>query len=181
MTDLHNYREVGKFYLLSPILTPIGAVDAQKLTEQIDYMIDEKKYILGIDLSEIDFLYSDCLNVLAKKSEDILSKGGKLILLTAEVNIQQAIQNAGLIELLPYYQKETDLLLASMESAGVASENKITAEISALTSKESLVSPEEVSEEFPKYYGAKHSSSRLFLLVIVLILTSAYGVWYSFG
>lgn len=181
MTDLHNYREVGKFDLLSPMLTPIGAVDAQQLTEQIDYMIDQKKYILGVDLLGIDFLYSDSLNVLAKKSEEILSKGGKLILLTTEVNIQQAIQNAGLIELLPYYQKETDLLLASMESAGVGSENKITAEISALTSKESLVSPEEVSEEYPKNYGAKHSSSRLFFLLIVLILASAYAIWYLLG
>ena len=121
------------------------------------------------------------LNVLAKKSEEILGKGGKLILLTAEVNIQQAIQNAGLIELLPYYQKETDLLLASMEAAGVTSENKATAEISTLNSQESLASPEEISEEFPEYYGAKHSSNRLFFLLILLILATAYGSWYLFG
>ena len=181
MTDLHNYREVGKFDLLNPMLTPIGAVDAQKLTEQIDYMINEKKYILGVDLSGIDFLYSDALNVLAKKSEEILSKGGKLILLTAEVNIQQAIQNAGLIELLPYYPKETDLLLASMAPTVVNSENKATAEISALSSNESLASPEEVSKEFPENYGAKSSSNRLFFLLIILILSSAYAAWYFFG
>ena len=78
MPQLKNYREVGIFDLLSAPLNPIGAFDAEQFKKDVRALLAEKtdeKY-LAVDLSGLDFVYSDAYNAFIQFQQEMEDRKG---------------------------------------------------------------------------------------------------------
>lgn len=82
MVQLKNYREVGIFDLLSAPLNPIGAFDAESFKVDVRALINKKSNFIAVDLTGIDFLYSDAYNALMLFQKELATTGGVIGILT---------------------------------------------------------------------------------------------------
>lgn len=133
-----NYREVGIFDLLSAPLTPIGAFDAEQFKKDARALIDSKPddHFIAVDLTGLDFVYSDGFSAFLQFQGELSSKGGMLALLVSNANIMDGLKKTGLDRKLKVFSVETEMMAfslhtqspeemapASEEPAPVASQN----------------------------------------------------------
>ncbi|MBR4783971.1 MULTISPECIES: STAS domain-containing protein [Fibrobacter] len=122
MTQLKNYREVGIFDLLSAPLNPIGAFDAEQFKKDARKLIDDNpddKFV-AVDLTGLDFVYSDAYNAFVQFQSELSSKGGMLALLSNSPSIADGLRKAGLDRSLKVFSFEAEMMSFSLHSRGPA-------------------------------------------------------------
>ena len=122
MTQLKNYREVGIFDLLSAPLNPIGAFDAEQFKKDARKLIDENpddKFV-AVDLTGLDFVYSDAYNAFVQYQSELSAKGGMLALLSNSSTIADGLKKAGLDRALKVFGAEAEMMSFSLHSHGPA-------------------------------------------------------------
>lgn len=122
MTQLKNYREVGIFDLLSAPLNPIGAFDAEQFKKDVRKLIDDNpddKFV-AVDLTGLDFVYSDAYNAFVQFQSELSSKGGMLALLSNSPSIADGLRKAGLDRSLKVFSFEAEMMSFSLHSRGPA-------------------------------------------------------------
>ena len=122
MTELKNYREVGIFDLLSAPLNPIGAFDAEQFKKDARKLIDENpddKFV-AVDLTGLDFVYSDAYNAFVQFQSELSGKGGMLALLSNSATIADGLKKAGLDRSLKVFGAEAEMMSFSLHSHGPA-------------------------------------------------------------
>jgi len=122
MTQLKNYREVGIFDLLSAPLNPIGAFDAEQFKKDARQLIDDNPddKFMAVDLTGLDFVYSDAYNAFVQFQGELSAKGGMLALLSNSPTIADGLRKAGLDRTLKVFGAEAEMMSFSLHSHGPA-------------------------------------------------------------
>jgi anti-anti-sigma regulatory factor len=140
MSQLKNYREVGIFDLLSAPLNPIGAFDAEQFKIDAQVLLDQGSKHVAVDLTGLDFLYSDAYNAFMQFQQALSRVDGSLGILTDNKIIIDGLHRAGLDRSVHVFREEAALMgysikenaaEAKYESASVPvnSENASVAEL----------------------------------------------------
>lgn len=115
MSELSNYRAVGLFDLLSAPITPIGAFDAEQFKKDVRPLLDKGSAFVAVDLTGLDFLYSDACSAFNQVRAELSQKNGAFALLTDNDIVVDCIRKAGLDKSLLVFRKEAAMLAFSMK------------------------------------------------------------------
>lgn len=118
MAQLKNYREVGIFDLLSAPLNPIGAFDAEQFKKEARDLLTEKpdEQFLAVDLTGLDFVYSDAYNAFIQFQQEMAAKGGIFAVLSNNKIIVDGLKKAGLDKTIHVFAYEADMMSFSLQS-----------------------------------------------------------------
>lgn len=118
MPQLKNYREVGNFDLLSAPLNPIGAFDAEQFKKDVRELLAEKQdeKFLAVDLTGLDFVYSDAYNAFIQFQQEMSSRGGMFAVLTNNKIIVDGLKKAGLDKTIKVFAFESDMMSFSLHA-----------------------------------------------------------------
>lgn|SRR5690554_6575034 len=89
--------------------------DSSLLKECVHSLIANGKRNFAIDLTGLDYLYSDTINVLMALNKRALEVSGRLSLLSPQVEVLQILKRAGIHNILRIFDTEEDLLKTSEE------------------------------------------------------------------
>ncbi len=115
MSELNNYRAVGLFDLLSAPITPIGAFDAEQFKKDVRPFLDKGATFVAVDLTGLDFLYSDACSAFNLVRQELAEKDGAFALLSDNDIVVDCIRKAGLDKSLLVFRKEADMMAFSMK------------------------------------------------------------------
>lgn len=115
MSELSNYRAVGLFDLLSAPITPIGAFDAEQFKKDVRPFLDKGSAFVAVDLTGLDFLYSDACSAFNQVRQELSEKNGAFALLSDSDIVVDCIRKAGLDKSLLVFRKEADMMAFSMK------------------------------------------------------------------
>lgn len=87
--------------------------DSNLLKDTLNSFIAEGKRNFAIDLSPLDYIYSDAINVILALNRRILDVSGRLSLLSPNPEVRSILERTGLHNILKIYETETDLLRSS--------------------------------------------------------------------
>jgi anti-anti-sigma factor len=87
--------------------------DSNLLKDTLNSLIAEGKRNFAIDLSPLDYIYSDAINVVLALNRRILDVSGRLSLLSPNPEVRSILERTGLHNILKIYETETDLLRSS--------------------------------------------------------------------
>lgn len=87
--------------------------DSNLLKESINNYIASGKRNFAIDLTPLDYIYSDTINVLMALNRRVLDVSGRLALLGPQPEVLQILKRAGIHNILRVFETETDLLKTS--------------------------------------------------------------------
>lgn len=211
MAELKNYREVGIFDLLSAPLNPIGAFDAEQFKKDVRDLLNEKQdeKFLAVDLTGLDFVYSDAYNAFIQFQEEMAIRGGVFALLTSNKIIIDGLKKAGLDKKLQILASEEDMMSFSLHAqssdapveAPVASQNVSSQNASASQDETKVVPPASRQtgshRRFTKSFNAivkddkkqkkgldvpfdEEPSSARTVIVVILLLLVAFGATLAF-
>ena len=128
MDQLKNYREVGIFDLLSAPLNPIGAFDAEQFKKDVRALLDERSEdkFVAVDLTGLDFLYSDAYNALLLFQTEWSARGGMMAMLTNNTTITDGLKKAGLDKKLKVFAFEAEMMAFSLHNQAPQEPSMIT-------------------------------------------------------
>lgn len=128
MDQLKNYREVGIFDLLSAPLNPIGAFDAEQFKKDVRALLDERSEdkFVAVDLTGLDFLYSDAYNALLLFQTELSARGGMMAMLTNNATITEGLKKAGLDKKLKVFAFEAEMMAFSLHNQAPQEPSMIT-------------------------------------------------------
>ncbi len=106
-------RVSGIFEIIQPVLEKGEVFDSNLLKDTVNSLIAEGKRNFAIDLSPLDYIYSDAINVILAINRRILDVSGRLSLLSPISEVRSILERAGLHNILKIYDSETDLLKSS--------------------------------------------------------------------
>ncbi|NLG16998.1 MAG: PEGA domain-containing protein [Fibrobacter sp.] len=87
--------------------------DSNLLKESINNYIASGKRNFAIDLTPLDYIYSDTINVLMALNKRVLDVSGRLALLGPQPEVLQILKRAGIHNILRVFETETDLMKTS--------------------------------------------------------------------
>lgn len=87
--------------------------DSTLLKNMINSLIAEGKRNFAIDLSPLDYIYSDAINVILALNRRILDVSGRLSIMGPSPEVRQILERTGLQNILKIFDTETELLKSS--------------------------------------------------------------------
>lgn len=87
--------------------------DSTLLKNMINSLIAEGKRNFAIDLSPLDYIYSDAINVILALNRRILDVSGRLSLMGPSPEVRQILERTGIQNILKIFDTETELLKSS--------------------------------------------------------------------
>lgn len=89
--------------------------DANLLEQTVNSLIEDGKRNFAIDLSKIDYLYSDSINKFINLNHKVLNVYGRLTLLSPNNQVDKILKRAGIQNFLKIYESVDELQRASDE------------------------------------------------------------------
>ena len=128
MADTKN---VGLFLLLPAPLNPIGAFDAETFKANFRSVIvanSDAKFI-GVDLSGIDFVYSDAYNAFMQFHQELSKRNGVFAVLADKESLAKSLKKVGLERFVRIFSSEADMAsYATVEQKAAVSEPSLKPE-----------------------------------------------------
>ncbi len=118
-----HVRTVGIFDVIEPVLEDGEVFDSSLLKETVNSFIATGKRNVVIDLAQLDYIYSDSINVLMALNKRISDVNGIIALLNPMPEVVQILQRAGIYNSLRIYNSDEQLLVASEEIMSQSSAN----------------------------------------------------------
>jgi|WetSurMetagenome_2_1015567.scaffolds.fasta_scaffold00079_34 anti-anti-sigma factor len=87
--------------------------DSTLLKNMLNSLIAEGKRNFAIDLSPLDYIYSDAINVILALNRRILDVSGRLSLMGPTPEVRQILERTGIQNILKIFDTETELLKSS--------------------------------------------------------------------
>ena len=109
MTESKN---VGLFLLLPAPLNPIGAFDAESFKAIFRTAMaenDEVKFI-GVDLSGIDFVYSDAYNAFMQFHQELSKRNGTFAVLADKESLAKSLRKVGLERFIRIFMSADEMV-----------------------------------------------------------------------
>ena len=119
MTETKN---VGLFLVLPAPLNPIGAFDAETFKANFRSLMTEKadaKFI-GVDLSGLDFVYSDAYNAFLQFHQELSKRNGTFAVLADRESLARSLKKVGLERFIRIFMSEADMAAYPRVEQGVA-------------------------------------------------------------
>lgn len=108
-------RSLGVFEILTPRQESQEVFDADRFRQAVNSLLERKVRQLVVDLSGIDYLYSDAINALVSINRRILEQAGRMSLLAPQPKVHEILMRSGLDSLFRIYKAEAELSAESME------------------------------------------------------------------
>lgn len=89
--------------------------DSSLLRDVVTEQIKAGKRNFSIDMSSLDYIYSDTINVLMALNKRVLDVNGRLSILTPQPEVLQILKKAGIHNFLKIFETETELLKSAEE------------------------------------------------------------------
>lgn len=144
MADTKN---VGLFLLLPAPLNPIGAFDAETFKANFRSVIvanSDAKFI-GVDLSGIDFVYSDAYNAFMQFHQELSKRNGVFAVLADKESLAKSLKKVGLERFVRIFSSEADMAsYATVEQKAAVSEPSLKPE--TILQPETVPQPESVPQ-----------------------------------
>jgi anti-anti-sigma factor len=106
-------RNSGLFEIIQPVMEKGEVFDSTLLKNMINSLIAEGKRNFAIDLSPLDYIYSDVINVILALNRRILDVSGRLSLMGPSPEVRQILERTGIQNILKIFDTETELLKSS--------------------------------------------------------------------
>ena len=106
-----NIKNIGSFLVLPAPLNPIGAFDAETFKASFRSLVDanaEALYI-AVDLSGLDFVYSDAYNAFMQCHQELSNKNGLFAVLADMDSLASSLRKVGLERFIRIFSKEEDM------------------------------------------------------------------------
>ena len=156
MPQLKNYREVGIFDLLSAPLNPIGAFDAEQFKKDVRALLAEKtdeKY-LAVDLSGLDFVYSDAYNAFIQFQQEMDDRKGIFAILTNNQTILDGLKKAGLDKNMKVFAYEADMMSFSLQASAPSAPVESKPEVEVVPEEPAPVASQNMGSTMGSIEGA---------------------------
>ena len=98
---------------VQPVAEKGEVFDSTLLKNMINSLIAEGKRNFAIDLSPLDYIYSDAINVILALNRRILDVSGRLSIMGPSPEVRQILERTGLQNILKIFDTETELLKSS--------------------------------------------------------------------
>lgn len=190
MADTKN---VGLFLLLPAPLNPIGAFDAETFKANFRSVIvanSDAKFI-GVDLSGIDFVYSDAYNAFMQFHQELSKRNGVFAVLADKESLAKSLKKVGLERFVRIFSSEADMAsYATVEQKAAVSEPSLKPE--TIPQPETVPQPQTpapapapVAESKPQPVESKildknpleeEPSSKSYVVVVILLLLIVIAV-----
>ncbi|MCX7725997.1 MAG: PEGA domain-containing protein [Chitinispirillaceae bacterium] len=89
--------------------------DSSLLRDVVTEQIKAGKRNFSIDMSSLDYIYSDTINVLMALNKRVLDVNGRLSILAPQPEVLQILRKAGIHNFLKIFETETELLKSTEE------------------------------------------------------------------
>lgn len=106
-------RTSGLFEIIQPVIEKGEVFDSTLLKNMINSLIAEGKRNFAIDLTPLDYIYSDAINVILALNRRILDVSGRLSLMGPCAEVRQILERTGIQNILKIFDTETELLKSS--------------------------------------------------------------------
>ena len=106
-----NIKNIGSFLVLPAPLNPIGAFDAEAFKASFRSLVDanaEALYI-AVDLSGLDFVYSDAYNAFMQCHQELSNKNGLFAVLADMDSLASSLRKVGLERFIRIFSREEDM------------------------------------------------------------------------
>ena len=108
-------RSLGVFEILTARQESHEVFDADRFRQAVNSLLERKVRQLVVDLSGVDYLYSDAINALVSINRRILELAGRMSLLAPQTKVHEILMRSGLDSLFRIYKSEAELSAESME------------------------------------------------------------------
>lgn len=166
MDELKNFRAVGLFDLLSAPVTPIGAFDAEQFKKDVRPLFDKGSRFIAVDLTGLDFLYSDACSAFNMIRQELSAKEGFFAILSDNDTVLDCLKKSGLDKSLLVFRKEADMMAFSMKENSGQREGEVEKETAPAARSENRISVESadpvrrrVTGRFTKSFNAIRKDS----------------------
>ena len=106
-----NTKNIGPFLVLPAPLNPIGAFDAETFKASFRSLVDSNADIqfVAVDLSGLDFVYSDAYNAFMQFHQELSNKGGLFAVLADKESLANSLKKVGLERFIRIFSNEEDM------------------------------------------------------------------------
>ena len=102
-------RSLGMFEILTVRQDVNEVFDADQMLQIVRSMLERDSLQIVIDVSALEYLYSDAINALVSINRRVLERGGHLSLLASQSKIREILLRSGLDSLFRIYKAEGEL------------------------------------------------------------------------
>ena len=104
-------KKVGIFILLPAPLNPIGAFDAEvfKANFRAQLASSSKVKFVAVDLSGIDFVYSDAYNAFMQFHQELLKRKGTFAVIANKESLAKSLKKVGLERFIRIFKNEAEM------------------------------------------------------------------------
>jgi anti-anti-sigma regulatory factor len=104
-------KKVGIFILLPAPLNPIGAFDAEvfKANFRAQLASSSKAKFVAVDLSGIDFVYSDAYNAFMQFHQELLKRKGTFAVIANKESLSKSLKKVGLERFIRIFKNEAEM------------------------------------------------------------------------
>lgn len=181
MTESKN---VGLFLLLPAQLNPIGAFDAESFKAIFRTAMaenDEVKFI-GVDLSGIDFVYSDAYNAFMQFHQELSKRNGTFAVLADKESLAKSLRKVGLERFIRIFMSADEMAAYAPvvpEPAPAAVEATVASQPAPAPVPEAPVVPQpqppepKILDSNPLVDEAPSSKGTLIAVVVLLLIAAA--------
>jgi anti-anti-sigma factor len=113
-------RVVGIFEVVEPVLEGDEVFDSNLLKQTMESMIAAGRRNISLDLSQLDYLYSDTINALVVMNKRMLDVFGRLSLLAPQPSVMEILKKGGIQNILKIFTDENEILQLSQQMSGQA-------------------------------------------------------------
>jgi anti-anti-sigma factor len=103
----------GLYEIIEPVLEENEVFDSSMLKETINSLIASGKRNFAIDMSPLDYIYSDVINMLMALNKRVLDVTGRLSLMAPQPEVVQILKRAGIHNILRIFDTEAELIRSS--------------------------------------------------------------------
>jgi len=103
----------GLYEIVEPVLEENEVFDSSLLKETINSLIASGKRNFALDMSPLDYIYSDTINMLMALNRRVLDVTGRLSLMSPQPEVMQILKRAGIHNILKVFETETELMKSS--------------------------------------------------------------------
>jgi len=109
---------VGIFEIVEPVLEGDEVFDSNLLKQTMESMIAAGRRNISVDLSLLDYLYSDAINALVVMNKRMLDVFGRLSLLAPQPPVMEILKKGGIQNILKIFTDEAEIVQLSQQMTG---------------------------------------------------------------
>lgn len=177
MTESKN---VGLFLLLPAPLNPIGAFDAESFKAIFRTAMAENAEVkfIGVDLSGIDFVYSDAYNAFMQFHQELSKRNGTFAVLADKESLAKSLRKVGLERFIRIFMSADEMAAYVPVSEVPAAPAPAPASVPEAPVVPQPQPPEPKILDSNPLVDEAPSSKGTLIAVVVLLLIAAAVVFY---